>query len=70
MQLIPDWLIKTIWWISGLCGAGAWYLQFIHEFLWAMVGAAVGLILPAVAIALQKKRDAQVRGAIPRSKVL
>ncbi|AVG16858.1 hypothetical protein CFN79_13915 [Chromobacterium vaccinii] len=66
MRIVPDWLIQTIWWISGIFATGAlWYFISIKDYSSATGSGAAAVIFAMIAIALHRRKDQLAEQAIP-----
>lgn len=61
MRPVPDWTIQTSWWASGIFATGGvWYFLSTHEYGLALAAGIAAILFAAVAIALHRRKDAQV----------
>ncbi len=66
IRTVPDWLIQTIWWISGIFATGAlWYFLSIKDYSFAAASGVVALVFAIVAVALHRRKDQIAEQAVP-----
>ena len=65
MRNVPDWLIQTSWWASGIFSTGAvWYFLSMREYFHLFAAAIAALMLAIIAIVLHRKKDALQANAV------
>lgn len=63
---VPDWVIQTCWWTSGIFATGAlWYFLSIKDFSYAAGSGALALAFAVAAIALHRRKDQLAEKALP-----
>ncbi|MDG3066162.1 hypothetical protein ACFQ4M_04630 [Thauera mechernichensis] len=65
-RTVPDWLIQTCWWTSGIFATGAlWYFLSIKDYAYAGGSGALALVFALAAIALHRRKDQIAEQALP-----
>lgn len=66
IRTVPDWLIQTIWWFSGIFATGAlWYFLSIKDYSFAAGSGVVALVFAIIAVALHRRKDQIAEQAVP-----
>lgn len=66
IRTVPEWLIQTIWWISGIFATGAlWYFLSIKDYSFAAGSGVVALVFAIIAVALHGRKDQIADQAVP-----
>lgn len=63
---VPDWVIQTCWWISGIFATGAlWYFLSIKDYSYATGSGAFALAFAGAAISLHRRQDQIAEQSLP-----
>lgn len=63
---VPDWVIQTCWWISGIFATGAlWYFLSIKDYSYAAGSGALALAFALAAVALHRRKDKLAEKSLP-----
>ena len=63
---MPDWVIQTCWWVSGIFATGAlWYFLSIKDYSYASGSGALALAFALAAVALHIRKDQLAEKALP-----
>jgi len=66
IRTVPDWLLQTTWWFSGIFATGAlWYFLSIKNHAYAVGSGAVAVVLALLAVALHRRKDKLAEQAVP-----
>jgi hypothetical protein len=66
IRTVPDWLIQTTWWFSGIFATGAlWYFLSIQNHAYAAGSGTVAVALALLAVALHRRKDKLAEQAVP-----
>ena len=65
-RTVPDWLIQTCWWTSGIFATGAlWYFLSIKDYSYVVGSGASALAFAFAAIALHRRKDQLAEQSLP-----
>ncbi|MDG4549291.1 MAG: hypothetical protein P9F19_08060 [Candidatus Contendobacter sp.] len=65
-RTVPDWVIQTCWWISGIFATGAlWYFLSIKDYSYAAGSGVLALIFALAAVALHRRKDQLAEKSLP-----
>lgn len=65
-RTVPDWVIQTCWWTSGIFATGAlWYFLSIKDYWYAGGSGALALTFALAAIALHLRKDQLAEQSLP-----
>jgi len=65
-RTVPDWVIQTCWWISGIFATGAlWYFLSIKDYSYAAGSGVLALIFAVAAVALHRRKDQLAERSLP-----
>jgi hypothetical protein len=65
-RTVPDWVIQTCWWISGIFATGAlWYFLSIKDYSYATGSGVLALIFALAAVALHRRKDQLAEKSLP-----
>lgn len=57
-RTVPDWVIQTCWWTSGIFATGAlWYFLSIKDYYYVTGSGAFAVAFAIAAIALHRRKD-------------
>lgn len=63
---VPDWVIQTCWWISGIFATGAlWYFLSTKDYPYAIGSGVLALTFALAAIALHRRKDQLTEKLLP-----
>lgn len=66
IRTVPDWLIQTIWWLSGIFATGAlWYFLSIKDYFYASGSGAIAVAFAIVAVVLHRRKDQLAEQSLP-----
>ncbi len=66
MRHIPDWLIQTAWWVSGIFATGAaWYFLSVKSYTLLSAAVLFALLFAAIAIWLHRVKDSSASQSSP-----
>jgi len=65
-RTVPDWVIQTCWWTSGIFATGAlWYFLSIKDYLYAAASGTLALAFALAAITLHRRNDRIAEQSLP-----
>lgn len=65
-RAVPEWLIQTSWWLSGIFATGAlWYFLSIKNYSFAAGSGVAAVAFALLAVHLQRRKDQLAEKAIP-----
>lgn len=65
-RTVPDWVIQTCWWTSGVFATGAlWYFLSIKDYPYAAGSGALAFAFALAAIALHRRKDQLAEQSVP-----
>lgn len=65
-RTVPDWVIQTCWWFSGIFATGAlWYFMSIKDHAYAAGSGALAFAFALAAIALHRRKDQLAEQSLP-----
>lgn len=65
-RTVPDWVIQTCWWVSGIFATGAlWYFLSIKDYSYAIGSGILALIFALAAVALHRRNDQLAEESLP-----
>lgn len=65
-RTVPDWVIQTAWWISGIFATGAlWYFLSIKDYSYAAGSGALALAFALAAVVLHRRKDRLAEQSLP-----
>lgn len=65
-RTVPDWVIQTCWWTSGVFATGAlWYFLSIKDYSYASGSGVLALAFALAAIALHRRKDQLAEQSLP-----
>jgi hypothetical protein len=66
MRTVPDWMIQSSWWVSGIFATGAaWYFLSSKEYIFTLGSVILAFLFAILAITLHRKKDALALEQVP-----
>jgi hypothetical protein len=65
-RTVPDWVIQTCWWTSGIFATGAlWYFVSIKDYSYVIGSGVLAFAFALAAIALHRRKDQLAEQSLP-----